>query len=248
MNFKMNYSIDINADLGEGFPFDVDIIPMISSCSIASGGHFGDEASMRNTIRLAKRYNVKVGAHPSFPDTKNFGRIIMELTNVELQQSLVQQMEDFFMVCGEEQIEVNHIKLHGALYNLAAIDEKIAGLVIQSILKVTSNTMVYLPGNSVLYAKAKGILPLKREAFIDRSYTESGLLVSRNLPGAILDTPEKCLKQLVKMVIENKVTTINGNQIPIQAETFCIHGDHPNSVAVLKYLHQNLANYQIELQ
>jgi 5-oxoprolinase (ATP-hydrolysing) subunit A len=244
----MTYTIDINADLGEGFPFDVEIMPLISSCSIACGGHFGDDDSMRKAIRMAKRFNVKVGAHPSFPDTENFGRKAIELSEVELQQSLVQQMKNLFSVCGEEQIDVNHIKLHGALYNLAAIDEKIANLVIQSILEVTSTTTVYLPGNSVFYAKAKEILPLKREAFIDRSYTKSGLLVARNLPGAILDTPEKCLKQLVEIVAENKVTTINGNQIPMQAETFCIHGDHPNSVAVLKYLHQNLANYQIELQ
>jgi len=244
----MSYSIDINADLGEGFPFDVEIMPLISSCSIACGGHFGDEESMRKTIRLAKRFNVKVGAHPSFPDTESFGRKAIQITEGELQQSLVQQMKHFFRVCGEEQIEVNHIKLHGALYNLAAIDEKTADLVIQSILKVTSKTTVYLPGNSVFYAQAKGILPLKREAFIDRSYTESGLLVARNLPGAILNTPEKCLKQLVEMVTENKVTTIEGNQITLQAETFCIHGDHPNSGAILKYLHQHLAKYKIELQ
>ena len=244
----MTYTIDINADLGEGFPFDKEIMPFISSCSIACGGHFGDDDSMRKAIRLAKRYNVKVGAHPSFPDTENFGRKAIELSEIDLQQSLVQQIKHFFTVCGEEQIEVNHIKLHGALYNLAAINENIAGLVIQAILEVTSTTIVYLPGHSVLYAKAKEILPLKCEAFIDRSYTESGLLVARNLPGAILDTPEKCLKQLVEIVAENKVTTINGNQIPMQAETFCIHGDHLNSVKILNYLHQHLAKYQIELQ
>ncbi len=244
----MTYTIDINADLGEGFPFDKEIMPLISSCSIASGGHFGNEDSMRNTIQLAKKHNVKVGVHPSFPDRENFGRKAIQITESDLQQSLVEQMEHFLRVCGEEQIEVNHIKLHGALYNLAAIDEKIADLVIQSILKVTSKTTVYLPGNAVFYAKAKGVLPLKREAFIDRSYTESGLLVARNITGAILNTPQKCLKQLLEIVTENKVTTIVGNQIALQAETFCIHGDHPYSVEILKYLHQHLTKYKIELQ
>ncbi len=244
----MTYTIDINADLGEGFSFDKEIMPLISSCSIACGGHFGDENTMRKTIQLAKKYNVKVGAHPSFPDRENFGRELMQITESELQQSLVLQMNHFLRICSEEQMEVNHIKLHGALYNLASVDEKTADVVIQSLFKVTSNTTVYLPGKSVFYAKAKEILPLKREAFIDRSYAENGLLVARNLPGAILNTPQKCLKQLVEMVTENKVTTIAGNQIAMQAETFCIHGDHLNSIEILKYLHQHFKIYQIEIQ
>lgn len=244
----MNYIIDINADLGEGFPFDALILPLVSSCSIASGGHFGDDNTMRKAIQSAKKNHVKVGAHPSFPDKENFGRREMKIKDSVLQSALVFQMKSFFRICLEEQVTVNHIKLHGALYHLAATNERIADMIIETIQEVSSSTTVYLPANSVFYAKAKDQLPVKREAFIDRRYTDAGTLVSRTHREALLVKPDQCLNQLVDVVTKNKVTTISGKKIKLQAETFCIHGDHKNSVSILKYLHQNLNKYYIQVE
>ncbi|MEX0997753.1 MAG: 5-oxoprolinase subunit PxpA [Flavobacteriaceae bacterium] len=244
----MKYIIDINADLGEGFPYDEAIMPFISSCSIACGGHYGDENTIRKSLKLAKKNGVKVGAHPSFPDTENFGRKIIEIQPEDLHKSLVNQLQTFFGICDYEGVKVNHIKLHGALYNLAAIDKIVAGIVIQSVLDVNPETTVYLPENSVFFALAKEKVTTKPEAFIDRSYTDEGFLVSRAHPDALLETPEKCLKQLVEMVTSKKVSTLSGKKIPIHAETFCIHGDNPNSVPILKYLHQHLKKHSIEIE
>lgn len=244
----MNYTIDINADLGEGYPYDDQIMPLISSCSIACGGHYGDENSMRKTIQLAKKHKVKVGAHPSFPDKENFGRKVIEMEEAALQKSLINQIQNFMRICNEEHVNINHIKLHGAIYNLAAINEKIAELVIQTVLDVSPLTTVYLPGNSIFYAKAKHKIRLKKEAFIDRSYTDEGFLVARTHPDALLESPEVCLKQLVAIVTKHKVKTINGNHISLQAETFCLHGDHKNSLTILMYLKQHLKEYNIEIK
>ncbi|MCR9181801.1 MAG: 5-oxoprolinase subunit PxpA [Flavobacteriaceae bacterium] len=244
----MKYNIDINADLGEGFPYDEAIMPLISSCSIACGGHYGDENSIRKAIQLAKMFGVKVGAHPSFPDTKNFGRKVIKIEEEDLYESLVNQMQTFLRICYEEGEKINHIKLHGALYNLAAIDGTVAGIVIQSFLDVCPETTVYLPGNSVFFVLAKDKVSTKPEAFIDRSYTDEGFLVSRTHPGALLESPEKCLNQLIELVTSKRVTTLSGKQLPIHAETYCIHGDHPNSVSILKYLHQHLKKHSIEIE
>lgn len=244
----MNYTIDINADLGEGYPYDEQIMPLISSCSIACGGHYGDKNSMRKTIQLAKKYNVKVGAHPSFPDKENFGRKVIEMEEAALQKSLINQIQNFIRICNEEHVNINHIKLHGALYNLAAVDEKISDLVIQTVLIVSPKTTLYIPGKSIFYAKAKNKIPLKKEAFIDRSYTDDGFLVARTHPKALLDSPKKSFEQLIEILTESKVTSISGKKIALKAETYCIHGDHQISVEILNYLHQNLKNYAIEIE
>lgn len=243
----MTYTIDINADLGEGFPYDALLLQLISSCSIACGGHFGNEVTMRDTIRLAKKHHVKVGVHPSFPDTENFGRKVIEIEVDVLFQSLVNQMKGFFSICEEEGVVVNHIKLHGALYNLSAVDEKTARLVLKAIEEVVKETTIYLPGNSLFFALANEKFTVKSEVFIDRSYTNTGFLVPRNHPGAVVESPEKCLKQLVEMVTKNQVTSINGKKIPLSAETFCIHGDHKHSLEILQYLHQHLKEFNIKI-
>jgi len=243
----MECIIDINADLGEGFPFDSQIMPLISSCSIASGGHFGDENSMRKTIQLAKKYGVKVGAHPSFPDTENFGRTMMEIDEDALLQSLIEQMQIFCKICDRERVNVNHVKPHGALYNLASVDKKISELILQSVLTVSPNSMIYLPGNSLFFALAKEKVKTKGEAFIDRRYTDEGFLVSRSHPDALIEKPEECFGQLIEIVTTKKVTTLSGKKIDLHAETFCIHGDHSNSLTILNYLHQHLPHFNITI-
>ncbi len=232
--------IDINADLGEGSGFDEAIMPLISSCSIASGGHFGTEKTMRTAIRLAKENNVKIGAHPSFPDKENFGRKIITMTKNELTETVFSQLIRFFALCETEGATINHVKLHGALYNYAAKDAPTADAVVEAILQTKVRPKLYVQHNSVLHRKAENLLPLEFEAFIDRRYNEDLSLVSRSEAGALIDNPEAAWKQLFKMISEKKVSTANESNKPITASTYCIHGDNQHSVEILHYIQKQM--------
>lgn len=244
---KEEIYIDVNADLGEGMLHDEALMPFLSSCSIACGGHFGNDTSMYKAVQLAKKHDVKVGAHPSFPDTNNFGRKIMTMTKAELSESVYEQISAFFAVCDSEEIPVNHIKLHGALYNYAAKDAATADAVIAAILKTNRRPSLYAPPNSVLSEKAKNILPLVFEAFIDRRYELDLSLVARTQPNAIITDPEDAWRQLKLMVLNQEVVTRNGQVVPIQASTFCIHGDNPEAIAMLRFIQSKLTDHNIRL-
>jgi 5-oxoprolinase (ATP-hydrolysing) subunit A len=232
--------VDINADVGEGTGNDVQLIPLLSSCNIACGGHTGDAISMQKTIRLAKKNGVKIGAHPSFPDKDNFGRKLLTMTKSELTDSIYHQLVAFCAVAETEDVPVHHVKLHGALYNYAAKDAPTADAVVEAIIATKIRPMLYLPHNSVLHRKAENLLPLKFEAFIDRRYNKDGSLVARTEENAVIHTKEQAWGQLRQLVDAQKVTTITGDEISIIADTFCIHGDHPNSVEILGYIHKQL--------
>ncbi len=244
----MNYIIDINADVGEGAGNDAQLIPLISSCTIACGGHVGNEASMRKTIQLAKKYNVKIGAHPSFPDKDNFGRKLITMTKSELTESIYSQLQTFFRVAETEEATVHHIKLHGALYNYAAKDAPTADAVVAAIIATKIRPILYVLHNSVLHRKAENLLPLQFEAFIDRSYNADGSLVSRSEKNAIHHDKEDAWQQLKKLVAHQKVSTISNIEIPIVANTYCIHGDHDNSVEILEYIHSQMSRHNFKLQ
>lgn len=243
----MNYKIDINADVGEGTGNDAQLMPLLSSCNIACGGHVGDETSIGKTIRLAKKYNVKIGAHPSFPDKDNFGRKLLTLTKSELTESIYKQLLFFYAIAETEEVPIHHIKLHGALYNYAAQDAPTAAAVVEAIIATKRRPVLYVQHNSVLHRKAENLLPLQFEAFIDRRYQNDGALVSRNEAHAILEDRESAWQQLKLLVEQQKVITSTKNEIPMVATTFCIHGDHPNSVEILEYIHSQLNESTIEL-
>lgn len=243
----MNNKIDINADVGEGAGNDAHIMPFVSSCNIACGGHVGNESSIRKTIQLAKKYHVKIGAHPSFPDTDNFGRKLLTITKSELTKSIYEQLLFFYSMAETEQTTIHHIKLHGALYNYAAKDAPTADAVVDAIIASNKRPYLYVQHNSVLHRKAENLLPLQFEAFIDRHYETDGSLVSRNKKNAILHDKESAWQQLKLLVEQQKVTTISKDQISMIATTFCIHGDHPNTVEILKYIHSQLNASTFEL-
>ena len=240
-------AIDLNVDLGEGSPYDAQLMPLISSCNIACGGHFGNDATMRTAIQLAKKYDVKVGAHPSFPDVDNFGRKVLTITKQELSESIFQQLLRFYAVCETEAIPVHHIKLHGALYNYAAIDAPTADAVVEGIVATKFRPKLYLPFHSILAKKAKNLLPLEYEAFIDRRYNDDLSLVSRNEEGAVLTSPEAAWNQLYLMLEQQEVKTKQNNQRPIKASTYCIHGDTLNAVAILQFIRRQMERNQIRL-
>ncbi|MBX2827095.1 MAG: 5-oxoprolinase subunit PxpA [Flavobacteriaceae bacterium] len=241
------YTIDINSDLGEGTGNDEAIMPLVSSCSIACGGHYGDEGSMRKAVKLAKKHNTKIGAHPSFPDKDHFGRKILTLTKSELYQSIFEQLLHFFAICETEGSPIHHIKLHGALYHYAAKDAPTADAVVEAIVATKIRPKLYVPFNSVLGKKAENLLPLAYEAFIDRRYLDDLSLAPRQLQGAVIHDPEDAWLQLKQMVEKQEVTALSGKNYPITASTYCIHGDHEHSVVILNYIREQMKNHSIHL-
>lgn len=243
----MLQAIDINVDLGEGSPYDAQLMQLISSCNIACGGHFGNNVTMRTAVQLAIKYDVKVGAHPSFPDEDNFGRKVLTITKQELSESIFQQLSRFYAVCESEAVSVHHIKLHGALYNYAAIDAPTADAVVEGIVASGIRPKLYVPFHSILAKKAENLLPLEYEAFIDRRYNDNLSLVSRNDDEAMIESPEAAWNQLHLMLEQQEVKTKQNNQKPIKASTYCIHSDTPNAVEILQFIRKQMDKNQIRL-
>ncbi|GEQ86179.1 UPF0271 protein [Patiriisocius marinistellae] len=237
--------IDINADLGEGMSNDAQIMPLISSCNIACGGHVGNEMTILKSLKLAKKHNVKVGAHPSFPDKDNFGRALITMTKKELTRSIYEQIMLFYNCCDQLKMKMHHVKLHGALYNYAAKDAPTADAVVEAILETGERPVLYVPPNSVLAEKAKNLLPIKYEAFIDRAYNEDLSLVSRKENGALIQNKKIALNQLLNIVIDQSVNTVIGVEVSLKASTFCIHGDQKNAVEILKFIIDDLPQNNI---
>ncbi|MEM8510565.1 MAG: 5-oxoprolinase subunit PxpA [Bacteroidota bacterium] len=244
----MNKRIDINCDIGEGVANDEALMPWVSSCNIACGGHAGDEASIRTTLRLAKKYNLKIGAHPSYPDKENFGRKVLDISKEDLKESLQHQLAAFAAIVEEEQGYWHHIKPHGALYNAIAKDERLALEFLEAIAPYLSDCFLYAPFQSRIAEIAiRSGFKIKYEAFADRNYNSDLSLVSRLQHNALITLPEEVLHHLLKMVLEERVKTISGQVIPIKAGTFCIHGDTPSALKILMYLHQELPKFNIQL-
>lgn len=244
----MNFKIDINADVGEGIGNEAELMPFLSSCSIACGGHAGDEKTMRNTINLAQQFKVKIGAHPSFPDKENFGRKPLEMGDDELLFSLTEQLRLFNNVLDSQNGNLNHIKPHGALYNLAAVDMRIAKVVVDLMKHEAKDVRLYVPYDSVIAEQAvlSGIETVY-EAFADRTYNPDLTLVSRQSNDALITDPEYAFNHCKTIIQRGKVNCADGSKQKIEASTFCLHGDNKNALAILKFFHKHFPNEGIEI-
>jgi 5-oxoprolinase (ATP-hydrolysing) subunit A len=241
--------IDINCDLGEGFGNDELLMPYISSANIACGYHAGDEDTMRQTIQLCKKYNVAVGAHPSFPDRENFGRTDMQLHPGEVYDIIVKQVNCLEKIAEEYDVPVHHVKPHGALYNMAARDKALAPFVALAILDTNSKYILYGLSGSYLIKEGKNLgVKTANEVFADRVYKDDGALASRSKPGALIEETDKALAQVLQMVNERTVTSITGKKVPILAETICIHGDGEHAVEFAKAIHHALKENDFEIK
>ena len=230
----MNKSFHINADVGEGFGIEAEIMPLIDSCNIACGGHAGTKEEITRAIALAKKNGVKIGAHPSYPDLKNFGRISMEITPDKLYESLKKQLKS---VLYHSSYTLNHVKAHGALYHDSANKPEIADLLIKVILELCPHAIIVTLPNSILEKLGqKNNLTIWREGYIDRLYHDNGQLVSRANPIAILSTIEDLYQQFYSLINHQNVKTLEGNTLSLKVDTLCIHGDHPNAIRNLKSL------------
>jgi UPF0271 protein len=242
-----NRIIDINCDVGEGIGNEADLFPMISSCNIACGGHAGSKESIRQSIALALKYNVRVGAHPSYPDRENFGRVSMNISDGDLINSISNQLKLFMTECNELGATLHHIKPHGALYNDIAKSEQLANVFLSAILPYKDTVILYVPNSSIIEVLAKAFnFKIMKEAFADRNYNTDLSLVSRKQDNALLSNGKDVLEHLVLMSNENQVRTVNGEKIPIKADTFCIHGDTPSAFQILTYITEHLPEHNLQ--
>ncbi len=242
-------SIDINADVGEGIGNETELLPLISSCNIACGGHAGTQASMTAVVKLAKQHRVKIGAHPSFPDTKNFGRSIVEMSNTALFTSIKGQIKSLMTVIRNEHAAMHHVKPHGALYNLAAIDTNTAEVIVEVMKSIALPLELYVPYGSVIAKLAiKENIPIMYEAFADRNYNDDLTLVSRKKDNAIISDSESVFRHVHRIIKRQKVKSISGGEVFIEATTFCIHGDNPKALILARELRKRLTASGIKIQ
>jgi UPF0271 protein len=233
--------IDINCDVGEGIENEHLLMPHISSCNIACGGHFGTATTIDKTIQLAKEHQLKIGAHPSFSDKENFGRKLLAISDDDLKTSIQNQLDLFLERLSFFDEKLHHIKPHGALYNVIAVDEKLAILFIQIIKKYMKDVFLYVPYNSVIELVAiRNNINIKYEAFADRNYHDDLTLVARKNKNALITNKKEVFNHVLNMIKTGKVKTVSTSEKVIKADTFCFHGDTENAIEIVKYVSENL--------
>ena len=227
-------SIDLNSDLGEGAGTDALVMAQITSANIACGAHAGSEATMRDTLALARRHAVVVGAHPGYPDRENFGRAPVPLTDEELSEEVARQIRALQRV--DPDLKLSHVKAHGALYNQAERDASVANAIVAGVKKVfptRSDVALYAPpGSAMLDAARTAGLRVVREGFVDRAYEADGTLRSRKLAGAVHTDPQVAAKQAMSFVRDGGVRAHDGSFLELEVDTLCLHGDTPGAPAI----------------
>jgi UPF0271 protein len=233
--------VDINCDMGEGMANDEGLMPFISSANIACGYHAGDAESMRKPISLCLLHGVAIGAHPSFYDRPNFGRIEMTLSQEEIEALTYNQLELMQAACAAQGAIMHHVKPHGALYNMAAKDVAIAKAIARAVASFDKNLLLYGLSGSHLMSEGEQLgLRTVSEVFADRTYQPDGSLTPRTQVNALITDNEKAVLQVLKMVEHQQVEAVNGESIAIKAETICIHGDGEHAVEIASHLHTRL--------
>lgn len=216
--------IDLSADLGEGTPGEGELWPLLTSANVACGGHAGDDESMRNAARLAREFNVRFGAHPSYPDRENFGRKSLDLPPHELRASLIAHLETLARIA-----RVEHVKPHGALYNDAHKTRALADVIVDAMRTVDPSMALVAPDHSHMAAAARAAgLRVIREAFADRRYEPDGSLTPRTIPGSTL-TAEEAAAQAEMLATDSAVIARDGTRVQIHFDTICIHADMENA-------------------
>ena len=221
--------------MGEGCGNDAALMPYISSANISCGYHAGDAATMRETIELAARHGVAVGAHPSYRDRENFGRTDVELSAAELRTLILEQLEIFAGACREIGVTISHVKPHGALYNRSARDTAVARTIAEAVLEFDAGLTLYGLAQSHSTEEARKLgLKAADEAFADQAYEPDGSLVSRRKQNALINSPEIAAAQALHIALGGGVVAIDGSSVSLSAETICVHGDGPNAAAIAR--------------
>ena len=245
--------IDLNCDLGESFGayklgLDDQVLPYISSANVACGFHASDPVVMDKTVALAKDAGVAVGAHPGYPDLQGFGRRNMTIPPREVKAMIMYQIGALQAFCTARGLKLQHVKPHGALYNMAGKDEALAMAVCEAIQAVDDSLILLgLSGSKMLEAADKIGLRSAREVFADRAYEEDGSLVARTKPGAMITDEDEAVARVIRMIREGKVTAVTGKDIPIRADSVCVHGDSPKALAFVQKIRAALTAEQIQI-
>ncbi len=245
--------VDLNADMGESFGRykigqDEILVRYVTSANIACGFHAGDPVVMRKTVKLCIEHGVGVGAHPGFPDLMGFGRRAMEVKPEELEAYIIYQVSALMGMARSLGVEIQHVKVHGALYNMAWIREDYAGAIARAVKSLNANLILVAPYGSAMVRKAEELgIPVAYEGFIERGYTREGRLVPRGKPGALIHDPEEAASRAIRMVSEGKVKSVDGVDIDIVVHTLCIHSDSPNAGKIASTVRQRLEEVGIKV-
>ncbi len=236
-------TIDINCDMGEGFgPWpmgnDAALMQHVTSANIACGFHAGDALTMHKTVRLALEHGVAIGAHPGYPDLQGFGRRNMQLSADEVYAMVLYQIGALRAIAEAAGGRLRHVKPHGALYNAAAKDRPLADAIARAVHAAGGNLMLYgLSGSALIEAGRAAGLRTCSEVFADRTYQNDGSLTPRGQPGALIENTEKAAEQALEMVRNQRVRSLDGQWVSLQADTICIHGDGPHAVEFARALY-----------
>jgi 5-oxoprolinase (ATP-hydrolysing) subunit A len=242
-------SIDLNCDMGEGFPHDEEMMKFVSSVNVACGFHAGDTTVMRKTVELAVKAGVAIGAHPSFRDLENFGRKEIQISPDEVTDIVFYQILNMKLICEDLGVKMHHVKPHGALYNQAAKDTKIAAAIAKAVKQLDENLILYGLANSHLISEAEKIgLRTTSEVFADRTYQADGSLTPRSKENALISDVKLSLAQVLEMVQHQQVKATSGEIVKIKAETICIHGDSENALVFAKEIHKMLLANNVSMR
>jgi len=244
--------IDLNCDMGESYGvytlgYDEQAMPYVTSINVACGFHASDPSNMLKTVKLAKKYGIAIGAHPAFPDLVGFGRRYMAASAEEIKADVMYQIGALWALCKSEGLALQHVKVHGALYNAAEKDMTVATAIAQAIKAVDENLYMVCLGNSTMVRAAQNVgVKYVEEAFADRAYTREGTLVSRKQDGAVIHDVNMVAERVLSMVKDKTVTSIDGSIVEISAQTICVHGDTPGAVAMIKAIRDILDQQGIQ--
>ncbi len=245
----MKLSVDINADLGEGAGHDEELFELISSANIATGFHAGDSDSMHAAVSAAKKHGVAVGAHPSFFDRENFGRKELKISSPEVFDAVAYQLGVFQAIASAVGVRPNHVKPHGALYNMAVRDRDLADAIARAIKSVDPKLILFAPDKSELARAGEAYaLQIAREIFADRNYLNDGWLVPRTRPDALLRDPKEAARRVLRMLREHKVRSVEGRDVEVRGETICVHGDTPGAVEFARELRSQLEREGVRIR
>lgn len=242
-------SIDLNADLGElSIEHDASLLPYISSANIACGVHAGNPQHMAHLMQLCQRHGVAIGAHPSNWDRENFGRRELNDTPEQIYQLMIYQLGAMQALAKAQSAPLKHVKPHGALYNRSAIDEQAADAIAQAVFDTDQNLILVGLANSqsIIRAKALGLQTVS-EGFADRRYTDTGRLVPRSQANAMIENADEAIAQVLAMILQGAISSETGQQILMQVQTICLHGDSPHALVFAQALHESLQQHNINI-
>lgn len=248
------FFVDLNCDMGESFGAwemgnDAKLINYVSSANIACGFHAGDPSTIRQTIKLAVKKGVMIGAHPSFLDLQGFGRRSMSLSSEEIFDLILYQVSAVKGVCEALGAKLHHVKPHGALYNQAAKDANLSRAICEAVKAIDKNLILYgLSGSFLISEAKKANLKSASEVFADRTYTPYGNLTPRSESNALIRDTSTAVSQVIQMIKEQTVTATDGEKVPLKAETICIHGDGKHAVEFAKSINLGLSRNEIEIK